>query len=224
MFSAFIHVAEGNKKVITVVYNKCNDNLSINGSETLRNDVNCSFDEALANLTDNTEINITTDVLLSRIISVTNYTNISIIGHHNPIVKCNKHGGLNFVSCHNCTIEGITLEGCGAGSVSGNNNYLPAIQLINSFNVTFKHCSFQHSIGQALVLSGISGEVTINHCNFLYNNQYKGHGTAIHYSSNAPYVLPLKLTIENCILSYNGGSESVVYLGQSVNTTEYLYL
>ena len=173
LFSAFIHVAEGNKKVITVVYNKCNDNLSINGSETLRNDVNCSFDEALANLTDNTEINITTDVLLSRIISVTNYTNISIIGHHNPIVKCNKHGGLNFASCHNCTIEGITLEGCGASSVSGNNNYLPAIQLLNSFNVMFKHCSFQHSIGQALVLSGISGEVTINHCNFLYNNQYK---------------------------------------------------
>ena len=63
---------------------------------------NCSCPSlhiALANLTSNVLINVTTDVELSSIISLVNLANITIIGHNNPTVNCNNSGGLHFVSC-----------------------------------------------------------------------------------------------------------------------------
>ena len=51
---------------------------------------------ALANLTSNTLINITTDMRLSSVIPFADLTNITIIGHNNPTVKYNKSGGLHF--------------------------------------------------------------------------------------------------------------------------------
>ena len=213
----FFHSAEGKHRVITVTHSQWSETLSVNGTLALfyHMDGNCSFDNALANLIDNTVINITTNVELSWISTVIGFTNILLTGHNNPTVNCNHYGGLSIVSCYNCTIEGLTLDGCGASNISDNENDLPAIQLYNSSNVTIKNCSFQYSVGQAIVLSGMSREVSISDCNFLYNNQYKGHGAAIHYSSNITHAYPLKFVIDNCTFSYNEGAESIVYLGQS---------
>ena len=49
----------------------------------------------------------------------------------------------------------------------------PILQFTNSSNITIQNYSFQLSIRQAVVLSGMSGDVNINYCNFLY--QYEGH-------------------------------------------------
>ena len=76
-----------------------------------------------------------------------------------------------------------------------------------------KNCSFENSVGQALVLSGASQDVNIKNCNFLHNKQYGGHGAAIHCSSNALHYSALNLTISNCKFSYNSGAMSVVYIG-----------
>ena len=109
---------------------------------------NCSCPSlytALANLTSNVLINITTDVTLSLIISLHNLANITITGHNNPTVNCNGSGGLHFISCHNCIIEAIAWDRCGAKNVRNKVNIShPVLQLINSSTITIKNCAFQH--------------------------------------------------------------------------------
>ena len=159
---------------------------------------------ALANLTSNVLINITTDVTLSSILKVSDLQNVSIIGHNNPTVNC-KTGGIHFNLCHNCIIQGIIWNGCGSETKAG-----AALMLNNSSQITIRNCSFQHSSGQVIVLSEVSAEININYCNFSKNNQYKGHGTSIHAvaagSSN------FTLNMNNCNFNYNTYAKSLVYI------------
>ena len=175
---------------------------------------NCScssLDHALANLTSNVLLNITTDVTLSSLVRVSDLENVSIIGHNNPTVNCMVFGGIHFVYCNNCIIRGITWDGCGAETGAG-------LMLKNSFNITISNCSFQHSKGPAVLLSKVSGNVNINYCNFLNNNHYRGHGAAIHYSSSngvsSHNNLPA-FTISDCYFTYNY-AESLVYIENTV--------
>ena len=131
------------------------------------------INHALASLTSNNYINLSVNVTLSSIITLTNLINISIIGHNNPTINCS-NGGVKFTSCHNCTIEGIIWDGCGAEYVNGSID--PAINFQHSTNITIHKCTFQHSVGQAIVLSEVTGSVKINYCKFLCNKHYEGHG------------------------------------------------
>ena len=58
----------------------------------------------------------------------------------------------------------------------------------------------------------MSGDVIIKYCRFLYNKEYRGQGTAIHYSTSISYV---NLTVANCEFSANSYAKSVVYFGPS---------
>ena len=171
---------------------------------------NCScssLDHALANLTSNVLINITTDVTLSSLVTASDLKNVSIIGQNNPTVNCKSVGGsihLNF--CLNCIVQGITWDGCGTVHVAG-------LMLTNSSNITINNCSFQHSKGRAVSLSGISGDVNISHCNFAHNNHYRGHGAAINYSSSHYRNLSV-FTIGDCNFTYNYAT-SLVYIGNN---------
>ena len=173
---------------------------------------NCSchsFDDALGKLTSNVLLNITTDVMLSSLINASNLENISIIGHNNPTVSCKGVGGIHFMFCNNCFMQGITWNGCGIESSA---NTAPGIKLSYSSNITIQNCLFQHSIRQAVVLSDISGDVNINHCRFVNNSHYRGHGAAISYSSNnITSYSSLLFTIGNCNFTHNEGAESLVY-------------
>ena len=183
---------------------------------------NCSCPSlysALTNLTNNVLINITTDVELSSIIPLVDLATITITGHNNPTVDCNNSGGIQFMLCYNCTVEGITWERCGSRNIGDGGNVYPAIQLLNSSNITIKNCSFQHSIGQAVVLLGVSGDVNIDNCSFLYNTEYKDLGAAIYYSSS---IFPLNFTITNCKFSYNEGAKSIVCFEKSSTTSLHL--
>ena len=186
---------------------------------------NCSCSSLftiLNNLTSNVLINITTDVQLHSTIRMIDLTNIAITGHNNPTINCNNSGGLIFISCYNCRIEGIIWKNCGATNTSAvDHNVYPVLQLANSSNITIQNCSFKQSIGQAIVLSGMSGDVNINYCSFLYNKQCEDHGTAIHYSSNC--ILrksPFKFMINSCNFFHNGilKNQSIVYFGQPSTT------
>ena len=175
---------------------------------------NCScssLDHALANLTSNVLINITTDVTLSSLVTVSDLENVTIIGHNNPTVNCRSIGGIHFTFCNNCIIQGITWDECGTENGAG-------LMLTDSFNITIGNCSFQHSKGPAVLLSEVSGDVNINHCNFLHNNLYRGHGAAIHYSSSngvsSHNNLPA-FTITDCNFTYNY-AESLVYIENTV--------
>ena len=218
LLGKFIHPAEGNKRMINVTHNQWSEAFFSNRKlPPYHKYGDCLFHDALVNLTNNTVINITTNVELLQIIKVVGFANISITGHNNPIVNCKNHGGLHIVSCNNCTIEGITWDACGAKNISNTKTYFPAIQLHNSSNVAIKNCSFRYSVGQALVLTEMSTEIIISHSNFLFNIEYQGHGAAVHYSSNITFGYPLKFKIDDCTFSYNERAESIVYLGHSSN-------
>ena len=170
---------------------------------------NCScnsLDHALANLTSNLLINITTDVTLSSLIERSDLQNVSIIGHNNPTVNC-KTGGVQFTFCHNCIIQGITWDRCGSITKAG-------LKLNDHSNVTIQNCSFQHSLGQALVLSEVSGYVNINNCNFVNNSHYRDHGVAIHYYSNKTNdsTPGLIFNIKGCKINHNKYATSLVYI------------
>ena len=214
--------------------------VQVNENYTSGEDVTCcvygycscnSLDHALANLTSNVLINITSDVMLSSIINVSDIEDVTIIGHSNPTVYCT-NASIQLTSCHNCIIQGITWDGCGTleminytepalnlsnSSTEIINYYEPALNLSYSSNVTIQNCSFQHSVGQTIVLSEVS-DVKINDCEFVNNSYYRGHGAAIHYSSNNTSNSSqfTQIIINNCKFSSNK-MKSLVYLENSAS-------
>ena len=181
---------------------------------------NCScssLNHALANLTSNVLINITTDATLSSLVTVSNLEKISIIGHNNPTVNCSGDvSEMQFTFSRHLIIQGITWIGCGTDNI---NHTKPGLSLSYSSNVTIQNCTFQHSVGQAIVLSEMSGDVNINNCKFVNNSHYRGHGAAIHYSSSTNNTINYSqfvLTIKNCNFSYNK-MKSLVYLENKHN-------
>ena len=180
-----------------------------------------SFHHELDGLTSNGMINITTDVILLSIVTLSGLENFTIIGHDNATVNCDNAGGIHFVHCHNCTIIGIKWEKCG-----NKNDNKPAIQWYNSSDISIQNCSFQNSLTQSITLSEMSGNVTINGCTYAFNNYYEDHGVAIHYLSKIQQHSKLQFTISNCNFTHNGmvNSQSIVYIGPSSNKiTEHIF-
>ena len=118
-----------------------------------------------------------------------------------------------FTDCHNCTIEGITWNGCGIKDINGST--APGIGFYHSTNITIQNCTFQHSVGQAVVLLEVSENIKICHCRFLHNKHYEGHGSAV-YSSISSYHTQLLFTINNCNFTKNERSNSIVYIAWSI--------
>ena len=160
LLTLFIQYIEGFERVIEI--SKLNDHEELSGdgivtyatgsgsdSYVFENSCciygNCtcqSLYNALVHLNSNVLINITTDVEFSSIIPLDDLVNITITGHNNPTVNCNDSGGLHFISCYNCTIEGIIWESCGAIKINNDGNAYPVLQLVNSTDITLKNCSF----------------------------------------------------------------------------------
>ena len=157
---------------------------------------NCScnsFDIALASLTSDVLINITTDVTLSSIVKQSDLKNISIIGYNNPTVNCTNSGGIHFTLCHNCIFKDITWDGCGSNYTSYSFNHAeerPGLKLSYSSNIMIQNCHFQHSIGRVVTLL-MSINVTISNCRFI-NNQ----GTCV-YAINQNIQFDGKILFQN---------------------------
>ena len=206
-----VEYIDGNQRTINV----SNDNFCTSGeddnSEMCYDQDNCSCNslyQALANLTSNTLINITTDVTLFSLVTASDIVNVSIIGHSNPIVNCESAGGIHITFCHNCIIQGIVWDGC--GSKNTDNNTEPMLKLNKSSNVKIQNCTFQNLMGQAIVLSEVSGEVNIRDCNFVNNSFYRDHGAIVNYVVSQ--LSQLLFTINNCNFTLNKGVKSLVYI------------
>ena len=230
----FFHYVEGFERVIVVNESVVHDDDPVISHDQvvlatccIYGNCSCpSLYNALANLTSNVLINITTDVVLSSVIPLADLTNITITGHNNPIVNCNNSGGLHFVCCHGCSIKGITWKECGTKDVNDNGNIDPVIQLHSSSNITIKNCSFKDSLGQVIVLTAVFGNICIDTCNFLSNKQCNSNGAVIFYASSiTSNNSQLNFTITNCGFSYNEGDNSIVYFEQlsPVFTPVYLH-
>ena len=175
---------------------------------------NSSLDQCLANLTSNVMITITTDVTLYSLVKASNLSNISIIGHDYPTVNYKSTGGIHFQFCHNCSIEGITWDGCGSSVV-------PGLKFSYSSNVTIQNCTFQHSLGKAVVLLGVLGDVNICDCKFTNNNDYMSHGAAIEFSSNdTRNSFQYVLTISRCNFSDNTMNSLIYFENARLNLVE----
>ena len=154
----------------------------------------------MENATNNILANISDKVVLSSVTKLEVLQNISILGSNDPTIICVDGGRLQIESCNNLKIKCVSWIGCGVLSIN------------HSSDVIVQNCSFQHSVGQAMKLSGVLGDVNISHCKFMSNNHYIGHGLALYYSSNNPANV---LTIDNCDFSFIRHSKSVVYIKQS---------
>ena len=150
--------------------------------------------------------------------------NISIIGHNNPTINCSSAGGIRFTSCYNCTIEGITWDGCGSKNFNGSS--IPVIKFFLSSNIVIQNCTFLNSLRQAVVLSEVSKNVKIYHCNFPFNKCYKCHGTALylHPLNNFKNYTQLVFTITNCYFDKNEESASIVYIGHQSHKYQLIIL
>ena len=216
----------GNQRIIHVNQLISNDENLITNGEDDNSHICCvygnctcnSLDHAIANLTSNTLINVTTDQTLSSLIEVSDLQNVSIIAHNSATVNCKHVGGIHFTVCYNCIIQGITWDGC--GTEISDNHIEPGMKWNYSSNVTIQNCCFQHSIGQALVLLEVAGDVNINNCNFVNNSHYRGHGAAIHYSymcnTNMPSHDQFISIINNCNFINNKNIKSLVYIRNGV--------
>ena len=193
----------------------CVDSNVVNGEDNNccvhENCTYSSLDQCLANLTSNILINITIDVTLSSLVRTpSNLSNVSIIGHNYPTVNCKSTGGIHFAFCHNCSIQGITWDGCGS-------NVEPVLKFSYSSNVIIQNCCFQHLLGQAVMLLRMLGGVNICDCNFINNSNYIGHGAAIQFSSNdTRNPFQHMFTISSCNFSYNM-MNSLIYLENASN-------
>jgi len=177
----------------------------------IENRIYHSLDDALSNLTSNSLITLTTDVIIASRVTLKGLHNIAIVGQGNRSINCNGTGAINFAICTNVTIENIDWEKCG----SSNESY-PGISFYKSSNLTIQRCSFNSSTGQSVVLSEVSGNVHITNSLFTNDSQHSGHGAALHYTPGE--VNYTQLVINNCKFSYNGISKSVIYLGSLGNT------
>ena len=183
----------------------------------------CSFHHELVGLTSNGMINITTDVLLQSIVTLSGLKNFTIIGNDNATINCNNAGGIHFNYCQNFTIVGIKWEKCG-----NKIDRKPAIKLYDCSNISIQNCSFQNSVAQSIALSKMSGNLTISGCTFAFNKHpYKYQGLAIHYSPKIKHHSKLQFTISNCNFTHNGvvDNQRIIYIGPSRNkSTEQIFL
>ena len=180
------------------------------------------FCKNLNDISSNSVVIITDNITLSSQIQLTELANISLIGYNNPSIYCENDGGLQFTSCTNVTITNITWHRL----INNDRNIHVTIKFYNSSNITIDHCTFQQSVGQAVVLSEVSGDVNIKHCKFVNNmhlSEKRHYGSAIHYLSSSDTESSenwLTITICNCYFTDNIGIASLVYLEQHNNSSQ----
>ena len=163
-----------------------------------------NFEDEISNITNNSVVTLSDKVILSSTINLSNFQNISIVGRSDLAVICANGGSLQVEFCNNLTIQGITWFGCES-----------VLKIHYCEDVIIKNCIFRYSKKRAIEISKPSGNVSVDHCKFMHNNHYRGHGAAIHYCTNNPSTD--MLTIKNSDFSFNIGSKSIIYIKQSQN-------
>ena len=71
----------------------------------------------LTRSTSNAIVNLVDKAVLSSVVRLVFLKNVSIIGQDNFTVLCASNGAIDFASCQNVTIHGITWIGCGGYNV-----------------------------------------------------------------------------------------------------------
>ena len=182
---------------------------------------NC-FCKNLNDIPSNSVVIITDNITLSSPIQLTDFVNISLIGYNSPAIYCENDGGFQFTSCSNVLIANISWHKFRKNEITSK-NIAPQIKFYNSLNITIDNCIFQQSVGQAILLSEVSENVSIKHCKFVNNmhpHAKSQHGTAIHYLSSNDTEDQLTIILSNCYFIDNIGTASLIYLEQRHNRSQ----
>ena len=172
---------------------------------------NC-FCKSLEDIPSNSEVIITDVIKLN--VSLEELSNISVIGYNNSSIHCENEGGLQFISCSNVSITNITWRKT-INDERDTSKIIPQIKFYNSSNIIIDYCTFQQSVGQAVVLSEVSEDVNIKHCNFVnFKHPLREHGAAIHYSMTCTECSQVQLIISDCYFTNNSGIASLIYFEQ----------
>ena len=75
-----------------------------------------------------------------------------------------------------------------------------------STGIIIQNCTFQQSIGQAILLSDVNEDVNINHCNFM-NNHYYIHNAYGAYGAVIMCIFQYDIKF-TCIMNINNGNFS----------------
>ena len=127
----------------------------------------------------NTVVTIIENMILPSIIRLTKLVNISLIGYDSSI-HCKNNGGLEFTSCSNIAITGITWTEFINNKVNVSYSNTGRIKFYESSNIKIHNCTFQHLVEKALIFSQVFGNVSIKYCKFM-DNKNQEHGAVIHY-------------------------------------------
>ena len=122
-----------------------------------------SFNTLVDTAGNNSVNDITNITVLSSNVVLKHFQNITIIGDY---INCNSNGSVKFVSCYNVTIKSVSWTKCGTSANA-------TIEFYNSSNIVLCNCSFNNSTGQAVVLSKVSGNVSIDNCQFTHKKNMK---------------------------------------------------
>ena len=165
---------------------------------------NCQCKNLEDVISNNSSATLSDKLILSSAFNLSIFQNI---GQNNLAVICVNGGRLQVEFCNNLTIQDITWIGCES-----------ALKVYNSKHAMIRNCSFLHSKGRSIEILEASGDITVNYCKFIHNSHYRGHGSAIHYSSKnlSTDDLTSTININNSHFSFNIGSKSLIYLRQSL--------
>ena len=211
-----------------------NNSIINNNSATVSPVANCvqyssstytcySFQAALGIAENNSIINITTEVvLLESIVQLKELNNIAIVGQSRATVECNGSGVLNCSSCNNVTIRGITWSNCGTYVEIANDNFdhlsiyhYPGLTFNKCSNILIYDCIFQESQPSAVYLFEVTGVISIDHVQFLFNGpsslirgvvnslEYVAVGLTITQSDSFQATVQQNIYITRCTFSHN---------------------
>ena len=94
-------------------------------------------------------------------------------------------GSVYCESCDDVMIEGITWDRCG----DPNGTNIAGVTFNGTSNISLVNCTFQRSIVQAVCFVMLSGNIIVNHSNFLSNKgALRSHCGALNVSSSYNFV------------------------------------
>ena len=107
-------------------------------------------------------------------ITISRAINLILTGPDSPSdqvhINCRRRFRFEFVECDNLTIVNMVFSSCGSRSKMSSG----ALIIATITSLTVANVTVQHSHGYGLMGTGVSGNVTISHCNF-FNNFQRPH-------------------------------------------------
>ena len=117
---------------------------------------------------------------VDRVINISGYTNVGVVGNVNLTLKCNasaRNSGLYLAAIEDLQLVNITFDGCGALFDSATSSpkqatfkIRVAVYVINVTNFMVNLTKFHSSTGIGLAVYDTNGEISVTDCDFVNNH------------------------------------------------------